>query len=144
MTDKKISDEEAASEVQQARSRAERYRADPKAAEELLNAATEKARRKGSLREVFDDLMLLIAMVRAYFSGAYRDVPWDTIAVSLGALLYFLSPVDLIPDVLPFVGYIDDAAIIAFVLRSIRIDVDAFRVWKEARDKNTPQGTPRS
>lgn len=137
MTDTKISDEQAANEVQQARSRAERYRSDPKATEELLNAAADKARRKGSLRDVFDDLMLLIAMVRAYFSGAYRDVPWDTIAVSLGALLYFLSPVDLIPDVLPFLGYVDDAAIIAFVLRSIRLDVDAFRIWKETRDTTT-------
>lgn len=135
MSDANISDEQAANEVQQARSRAERYRSDPKATEELLDAAAKKARRKGSLHAVFDDLMLLIAMVRAYFSGAYRDVPWDTIAVSLGALLYFLSPVDLIPDVLPFLGYIDDAAIIAFVLRSIRIDVDAFRVWKEAQQQ---------
>lgn len=44
-------------------------------------------------------------------NGSYREVPWNIIATIGGTLLYMLSPIDLILDVIPFIGYLDDAAV---------------------------------
>jgi uncharacterized membrane protein YkvA (DUF1232 family) len=55
------------------------------------------------------------------------------IALAIAALIYFLSPIDLIPDPLPVVSYIDDVAVIGFVVASIYTDLNNFRGWKESR-----------
>ena len=77
--------------------------------------------------------MTLIRLVRAYVKGDYREVSWETVALAIGALLYFLSPVDLIPDVIPVVGYVDDAAVIGFVVASIYTDLNNFRDWEASQ-----------
>ena len=59
-------------------------------------------------------------------------MPWETIALAIGAIAYFVSPVDLIPDFIPVAGYIDDAAVIAFVIASATNELHSFREW-EAR-----------
>lgn len=114
------------------RSRAEKYKNDPEATDKLLKDAQAKAKKqKGPLSGRFDDLMALIRLVRAYIKGQYRDVPWETIALAIAALIYFLSPVDAIPDPIPVVGYIDDAAVIGFVIASINADLNNFRDWED-------------
>ena len=60
-------------------------------------------------------LTALIRLTRAYFSKQYIDVPWQTIVLAIAALIYFVSPIDLIPDFIPVVGYLDDVAVISFV-----------------------------
>ncbi len=77
--------------------------------------------------------MTLIRLVRAYVKGEYRDLPWETIALAIGALIYFLSPIDLIPDVIPIAGYMDDAAVIGFVVASIHTDLNNFRDWETGK-----------
>ena len=74
--------------------------------------------------------MTLVRLVRAYVKGEYRDVPWETIALAIGALIYFISPIDAIPDFIPVVGYIDDAAVIGFVIASVYTDLNNFRDWE--------------
>ncbi|MDR9458483.1 MAG: DUF1232 domain-containing protein, partial [Salegentibacter sp.] len=53
-----------------------------------------------------------------------------------GALLYVLSPIDLIPDFLPFVGYLDDAAVFAALLKYVRLDLQKYRDWKYDEDRS--------
>lgn len=61
----------------------------------------------------------------------YTEIPVGTMASVVIALLYFLAPVDVIPDVIPGLGYIDDAAIIAACLVLIKTDLDDYRVWRK-------------
>jgi uncharacterized membrane protein YkvA (DUF1232 family) len=77
--------------------------------------------------------MTLVRLVRAHSGGRYRDVPWETIALAIGALIYFLSPIDLIPDPIPVAGYVDDAAVVAFVVASLHADLNNFREWEEEK-----------
>ena len=65
-----------------------------------------------------------------YANGNYREVPFNVVAAIGGALLYVLSPLDLIPDFIPIVGYLDDAAVIAFCLNLIEKDLISYKVWK--------------
>ena len=91
----------------------------------------EKFENKGKLKRFADDAMILISLIKDYATGNYREIPWNIIASVGAALLYVLSPIDLIPDFLPMVGYLDDAAVIAFCLSLIEKDLAAYKVWKD-------------
>ena len=84
-----------------------------------------------ALRAIWSDVKLLVSMIRDYVSGAYREVPFGTIAAVAAAILYLVSPFDAIPDFIPVIGYIDDAAVIALCLRMAHNDIEEYRAWKQ-------------
>ncbi len=99
----------------------------------LLTEALSKAdKNKGPLKKVWDDLATLFRLIHAWVTGKYRDVPWQTIVSAIAAVLYFINPFDVIPDFLPVIGYIDDTAIIGFVIASISSDIARFRDWEKS------------
>ncbi len=105
---------------------------DRKKTEVLIRDALNKADRyKSSLLDIWDDLLTLIKLVKAWKSGRYRSIPYKTIVLGVTAIFYFLNPFDVIPDILPALGFVDDAAVIAFVLNSTREDIARFRAWQE-------------
>jgi uncharacterized membrane protein YkvA (DUF1232 family) len=111
---------------------AEEYHNDPRRAEELARGAYQRAHehRKGPIARVWDDLMTFLRLIKAWATGGYTQAPWKSIALVIGAVLYFVSPIDAIPDFIPVIGFMDDAFIIGFVMRAIRKDVRAFREWE--------------
>jgi len=113
------------------RLKANKYKNDPEKADQLLREAKALAlKNPGPMASRLQDLATLIRMIRAYTSGAYRDVPWETVALAIGAVMYFVNPMDVIPDVIPGFGYVDDAAVVAFVVASITNDIHNFREWE--------------
>jgi uncharacterized membrane protein YkvA (DUF1232 family) len=86
-----------------------------------------------TLKALWDDIRLLVAMLRDYVSGAYRAVPFGIIAAIAAAILYLVSPFDVIPDFIPVIGYLDDAAVLGLCLRMVRTNLAEYRVWKEQR-----------
>ncbi len=85
---------------------------------------------KGSSPGLMDSLRTLMRMVNAYRLGTYRAVPWPTIGKIVAILVYFVLPLDFIPDVLPVLGFTDDFALILWALRSFAGDIEAFRAWE--------------
>ena len=93
-----------------------------------------KARKnKGPLKEVWGSLMAMLRMMKAYFKGDYREIPWETMALIVVAVVYFVSPIDLIPDFIPIAGYIDDAFVISLVVASAQSEMDDFEEWELER-----------
>ena len=115
-----------------ARRRAQRYLENRDQAAELLRKASEKAiQKKSALKNVWEDLMALFRLLKAWISGDYRGVTWQTILLVLTAVLYFVMPLDVIPDFIAMLGFIDDAAIIAYVVNAIRDELNAFMQWEK-------------
>ncbi len=90
-----------------------------------------KFENKGKLQRYIEDAQLLFSLLKDYAKGNYREVPFNVVAAIGGALLYVLSPIDLIPDFIPVIGYLDDAAVIAFCLNLIEKDLISYKVWKK-------------
>lgn len=86
------------------------------------------------IRRLWSDLPLLARLLKAWKRGSYRGLSMRTIVSLAAALLYIVSPIDLMPDFIPGIGLIDDAAVLALLLHSIAQDLAAFRVWEQNRD----------
>jgi uncharacterized membrane protein YkvA (DUF1232 family) len=61
--------------------------------------------------------------------------PWKSLAFAGVLLIYLFSPVDIIPDYIPFVGIIDDFVLLGFFIRSIRKEVERFREWESKQSR---------
>jgi uncharacterized membrane protein YkvA (DUF1232 family) len=123
--------------VQKTGSRAASYLHDPAKARQLLTSAMGKAGEQkptdGPLAEVWHYLQALLRLLGAYTRREYTDIPWGSILLVAGAILYFVMPVDLIPDLIPVGGLVDDAAVIVFVANRIKTDLDTFVAWEAHR-----------
>ncbi|HYK73425.1 MAG TPA: YkvA family protein [Pseudoneobacillus sp.] len=118
-------------------SAAKDYIDQPEKTKELIHKASKKAvDKKHALTEVWDRLHLLFDLVTAWRKGEYRIIPKGSILMIIATILYFVSPIDIIPDFLLGLGIIDDAAVIGFTLKQISTDLEKFRVWKE-QEKET-------
>jgi uncharacterized membrane protein YkvA (DUF1232 family) len=78
------------------------------------------------LNKLVNQVKLLYELIRAYVDGSYREVPWVSIATAAAAVVYFLAPIDLVPDIIPGIGYIDDLVVARFALSAIGSDLRAF------------------
>lgn len=105
----------------------------PKEIEKVVEHADEirqQFQSKGPLKRFIEDGKMLISLLKDYRKGNYRTALIGTIAAVAFALIYVLNPFDIVPDVLPFVGAVDDASIIAACLMMIERDLIKYREWK--------------
>ncbi len=91
----------------------------------------EKFKARGPLKRFIEDFKVLKALVQDYRVGSYRQALYGTIAAVVFALLYVFNPFDIIPDVLPFIGVLDDASVMTACLMLIERDLHKYRNWKE-------------
>jgi uncharacterized membrane protein YkvA (DUF1232 family) len=84
----------------------------------------------GPLNRFIQDVTLMISLAKDYAKGNYREVPFWTIAAIVAALLYVLNPIDIIPDFIPVVGYLDDAAVVGACLLMVEQDLKKYSEWK--------------
>ncbi len=97
----------------------------------IVTAAAAALQHPGrSLAGVTRDAKGLVRMVRAAATGRYRKLPRRTLVAAVAGLIYFLDPLDAIPDFIPVVGFLDDAAVLAWVVSRVRKDLDDFLAWE--------------
>ena len=92
----------------------------------------------GLVRRLFEDIKLLVALIRDYWKGAYRDVSMKSIVLFTLAILYILSPLDIIPDFYLGFGQIDDAAVFLLCLNFLEKDLYKYKAWKIDNKKADP------
>ena len=90
-----------------------------------------KFKENGPLGRFVADLKLLFSIIQDYVKGEYREIPYWSIAAIVAALLYVLSPIDLIPDFIPGVGYVDDALVVAACLAMVEQDLHDYKEWNK-------------
>ena len=98
----------------------------------LFNEASRKAAAvpKDSFKEYWPYLQTMLRLVRAHHRGEYGQVTHDSLLWIVAALNYLVDPFDLIPDKTPFLGFIDDAAVVEFAVDRTRQTLDDFMTWE--------------
>ena len=99
----------------------------------VQDALTKAYRNRRWLLKVWIDLLALCRLIAAWSRGEYRHLPWKSLVLALAGILYFLNPVDIFPDVIPGIGLLDDAGVLALVFNSIRNDLRRYLKWEAAR-----------
>lgn len=79
-----------------------------------------------------DKVVLLGGLIKAYATGEYRNIEFHNLLKVIAGFIYFISPIDLIPDLLPYVGLTDDVALLMFIIKSIGNEIEKFEQWKKA------------
>ncbi|KMQ73173.1 YkvA family protein [Marinobacter subterrani] len=110
------------------------HRADLEALLDRQRAIEEKVKGSGKLARFSADIKLMFSMIRDYWYGNYRSVPWKTIAAIAGALVYVMNPLDVIPDLILGFGFIDDAGVVALCLKLVESDLHRYAAWKEHQE----------
>ena len=85
---------------------------------------------RGPLARFVEDGKLLMSIIKDYWAGAYRQVPYGVIASSVFTLIYVLNPFDMVPDVVPLIGQLDDVAVLGACLLMVEHDLHTYKDWK--------------
>jgi uncharacterized membrane protein YkvA (DUF1232 family) len=125
----------------QTKTKAAEYLKDMNKLKNLLRRAENKAKNKegdkGFVQETWESLKTMFELLKAYVKGDYRNIPFSSLLMIVGAILYFVMPLDTIPDAMVALGFTDDAAVIALTYRKVKKDMDKFVAWKREKEQST-------
>lgn len=99
--------------------------------EELLVKLETKLKTMPKIGNVLSNIPLMVLLIRSYIKKEYTEIPVGSIIAIIGALLYFTNPFDIIPDVIPVAGNLDDAAVIALAVKYVGKDLEDYKLWRE-------------
>jgi uncharacterized membrane protein YkvA (DUF1232 family) len=84
----------------------------------------------GRFDDMLDSIKASFRLLKSYSAGDYREVSKESLGLIVASLVYLVMPVDVLPDFLFALGFVDDAAILAWTLKSVSEDIDRFRRWE--------------
>ena len=130
-------DARGARAYEESRKAAARLVEEPDQLERFLDKLEEKLKKVPKLGSFLANIPVLVSMVRAFLSREYTAAPVGTIIGIVTALVYFLSPVDIIPDTIPGLGLVDDGLVVAVTMAFVGADVDAYKEWRKTHPRTT-------
>lgn len=103
----------------------------------LLKGVLKKIQAEGKstlMQSISSKIMTLGKLLKFYATGDYRGIDLKNVVIIITAFVYFLSPIDLIPDFIPMLGFADDIALVTFVFNSVAEEIEKFETWLLNRD----------
>ena len=77
-----------------------------------------------------ENINLLFEIVQNYRKGTYKEIPWRSISAIVFTLLYIVNPLDIIPDILPLFGFVDDLSVFVALSSLVDKDLENYKAWK--------------
>lgn len=131
-----LSEEEVQARFDKSKEKAKKLLEDEDKMDRFLERLEKKLKHIPVVGGILSEIPTLISLVKAFIQKKYLEIPIGSVIAIVGALIYFLSPVDLIPDLLPAIGLADDAAVLTLAFKLVHDDVVEFKSW---RGKNQPK-----
>jgi len=132
--------EKAVLTLEQAKIRAESYARHKEKLLWLIEKAAQKSVQCYEfLLAPWERLQIFLRLLRSQLTGKFC-APADSIRMVIAAVIYFVSPFDLIPDAIPVLGLIDDTSVIACVARANLTVISNFRKWETLFDRDQERG----
>ena len=119
-------------EFAQAVRSARAYVDDPLRLRDLFQDAAQAARSLPTepFGETWPYFQTMLRLIRAYYRGEYHEVTESTLVILVAAVIYVVSPLDVIPDAIPAIGFLDDATVVALAVQRTRQDLYDFMLWE--------------
>ena len=124
-----FTDEQASIELDKSSQKAAKLFDDSGKIAQFIQRAEKKFKRILEKENVFSTLPTLLAIIKSYLKKEYCKFPVASIITILGALIYVVTPIDAISDLIPVVGYFDDAAVIQFCLDKLHKEIAEYNTW---------------
>lgn len=112
----------------------EKYKKTNITAEDLKKAG----KLKNNLGAVATKFGLLVRMLQADKRGEFKIPTMDKVKI-IGAIIYVISTIDAVPDILPIIGFGDDIGVVAYViskLGSLISEYEKFELQKKREEKD--------
>lgn len=115
--------------------KAERIVNDHEALKDLLKKAKKKLENaekdESMMLKLTEYLKLILRMLGNYLNGKYNETPWQTVVMMIAGLLYFITPLDAIPDFIPVAGLVDDVTVLVWLGKCFREDLANYQIWEK-------------
>lgn len=118
---------------------AEEMLKDPGKIDKLLKRLERKLRGVPKLGDALAYIPKMALLVNSFIRREYTEVPVGIITAIIGVLVYFVSPIDAIPDFIPGVGLLDDAAVAGGALYLVKNDLDEYMTWRVNTGLDEPE-----
>lgn len=130
-----INDNKAMEQLKKGYEKAKEMLQDHDKMEQFLQKLEQKIKKIPFAGKKLSKVPIMAALINSYFHKEYTDIPIGTITAIISALIYFLSPIDIIPDGLPFIGYADDAAVVKVCWKMVESDINKYLKWREENNR---------
>lgn len=136
-THEELDEKEVKKQFEAGKKKAEKLLKDEDKLEKLLQKMEKKLKVLPIVGGTFALVPAMISLVRSYVKKEYTEIPLGSILGIISAILYIVSPIDLIPDILPAgAGHIDDAAILILCLKAgAEDDIKEYQIWRKKNNK---------
>ncbi len=91
-----------------------------------------KANRIGPVDEIWNKLQIVFSLLKDWIAGEYKQIPIGSLMILVVGLIYFITPIDILPDLIPG-GFVDDVVIFGFLFKQVSSDIEAYRLWKDEK-----------
>lgn len=102
--------------------------------EKVINNAVAEIKDSESSKEIRADIRLLFRMLRDWHNKEYTLLSGSTIFIVIGAVLYIVSPIDVIPESIPVVGKLDDLSVLAYAIHAVNEELKNYKLWLDTKD----------
>jgi uncharacterized membrane protein YkvA (DUF1232 family) len=85
---------------------------------------------RSGIDQVKDFMQTFIRLVKSYSNGSYRNVSNKSLLIGVGVLIYLVTPIDIIPDFIPIVGFLDDISLMAWFIDAFQKEISNFKEWE--------------
>ncbi|WP_433749177.1 YkvA family protein [Falsibacillus pallidus] len=99
---------------------------------QLMTKAEKKAlSNKTTLSSVWHKLQITFQLLKSWAKGEYKDIPYRTLITIVVGLVYFVSPIDVVPDFIAGLGIVDDVAVLGLLFTQIDPDLAKYIEWRK-------------
>ena len=133
--DNEFEEKKAQDELEKGYDEAEKILNDEDKMERFLQRLEKKMKVIPLAGDKLANIPIMVSLVRSYVKKEYRDIPIGSLIAIVSALIYFVSPIDIVPDSIPVLGYFDDAAVVAACWKLVDTDVVEYVKWRKDNNK---------
>ncbi len=131
----KVNDKKAMDELKKGYEKAKEMLQDHDKMERFLQKLEQKIKLIPFAGKKLSKVPIMAALINSYVHKEYTDIPMGTIIAVISALIYFATPIDIVPDSIPVLGYFDDAAVVKTCWNMVESDINDYLKWRDENNR---------